>query len=194
MTETLTSVAYVGSQYVHIVAMALLAGGTVFYLWVVPFAIGELKDESQQIVFARARLFFRRIVFVAALLLLISGAFMIGRNLWTYGTQQITLFRDIARLSNPSAPLPDILEHPSILDKPFLWFTLHVATAFTCLLIAVALVRGGKPPHAPLSWMRLNFFLLMFTILLAVITRDARRRLFDSIRPVVRSYPAEMKE
>jgi len=194
MTETLTSVAYVGSQYVHIVAMALLVGGTVFYLWVVPFAIGELKDESQQIVFARARLFFRRIVFVAALLLLVSGAFMIARNLWTYSGQQLTLFRDIARLSNPTAPLPNILDHPSTLDKPALWFTLHLTMAFICLIIAVALVRGGKPPHAPLFWMRLNFFLLMLAILLAIMTRDARRRLFDSIRPVVPSYPAEMKE
>jgi hypothetical protein len=194
MVDTLTSLVYVASQYVHLVAMALLVGGTVFYLWVVPFAIGELKEESQQIVFARARLVFRRVVFVAALFLLLSGAFMIARSMWTYTGQQAALFRDIAHLSNPTAPLPRVLEHPSIFEKPALWFALHVILAVICLLIAISLVRGGKPPHSPISWMRLNFFLLMLAILVAIMTRNARRTLFDSIRPVAKAVPSEMRE
>jgi hypothetical protein len=194
MVETLTGLIYVANEYVHLVAMALLVGGTVFYLWVVPFAIGELKEESQQIVFARARLVFRRVVFVAALFLLISGAFMMARSMWTYTGQQVALFRDVARLSNPTAPLPHVLEHPSVFERPVLWFSLHVILAVTCLLIAISLVRGGKPPHAPISWMRLNFFLLMLAILVAIMTRNARRTLFDSIRPVAKSVPSELRE
>ena len=194
MNETLLSLANVGSQYVHIVAMALLVGGTLFYLWVVPFAIGELKEESQQIVFARARLIFRRVVFVAAVLLLFSGAFMAARSMLTYPGQMIPLFREIARLSHPNTPLPDSLAHPSVFDKPTLWFLLHVTTALTCLIIAVALVRGGRPPHAPISWMRVNFFLLMLVILFAIMARNARRRLFDSVRPVPTSLSVEIKE
>jgi len=194
MVDTLTSLTYVASEYVHLVAMALLVGGTVFYLWVVPFAIAELKEESQQIIFARARLVFRRVVFVAVLLLLISGAFMTARSMWTYTGQQAALFRDIAHLSNPTAPVPYVLEHPSVFEKPALWFSLHVTLAVVCLLIAISLVRGGKPPHAPISWMRLNFFLLMLAILVAIMTRNARRTLFDSIRPVVTSLPTELRE
>lgn len=193
MIETLTSVAYVACRYLHIVATALLVGGTLFYLWVVPFAIGELKDESQLIVFARARLVFRWIVFISALLLLISGAVITARSMPMYRDEEIPIFRELAREIHPSAPPTELLDHPSIFERPALWYVLHAAAAVLCLMIAVALVRGGRPPAAPLKWMRLNFILLMLAILFAVMSRNARQRLFESIKPFA-SAPADIHE
>jgi hypothetical protein len=194
MIDQLTSAVYVLSRYVHIVATALLVGGTGFYLWVVPFAIAELKEESQLIVFARARLIFRRVVFTSALLLLISGALITARSLWIYRGEQISVFREMAKLTRPTAPPTAALDHPSLFERPALWVSLHAAFGVACLIIAVALVRGGRPPSAPLSWMRLNFVLLMLAILLAVLSRNARQLLFESIRPVAGSIQVDTRE
>ena len=194
MIQFLTSVAYVISRYLHVVATAFLVGGTLFYLWVVPFAIAELKEESQRIVFARARLIFRWIVFVSALLLLISGAFIAARSMWIYRGEQIPIFRQMAQLSHPGTTSTPALDHPSIFEKPAVWYLLHLSVAIISLIIAVALVRGGRPPQAPVSWMRLNFVLLMLAILLAAMSRNARQRLFESIKPVASPLPADMRE
>jgi hypothetical protein len=193
--EFLTLLAYVVSRYLHLVAAALIVGGTLFYLWVVPFAIAELKPESQQIVFARARLIFRRTVFVAAILLIISGAVIAGRGLWIYQGKQIPVLREAAMLSHPNSPPTHDLDHPDVFEKPALWFSLHVAASLLCLGIAIALVRGGRPPLAPITWMRINFALLLVTILLAVLTRNARQRLGDSVlKPLASPVPSEIHE
>jgi hypothetical protein len=194
MIENLLIVAYVASHYLHVVAAALIVGGTLFYLWVVPFAIEELKEESQLLVFARARLVFRWMVFISAVLLLISGAFVTARSIATYRNEQIPLFRQMAEIRHPNAPPTQVLDHPPIFDRPALWFSLHVGVAILCLLIAVALVRGRTPPHAPLLWMRLNFVLLLLAILLASLTRNARQRLFESIQPYSDELPASVHE
>jgi hypothetical protein len=194
MIETLTGIAYFLSRYLHIIATALIGGGTLFYLWVVPFAIGELKEESQKLVFARARLVFRWIVFISALLLLISGAFITAHSVPTYQGEQIPAFRELARIIHPTAPPTETLDHPTIFERPALWFVLHVAGALLCLIIAVALVRGGKPPDAPVFWMRLNFVLVLVTILLAVVGRNARQRLFESIKPYSATPSSEIHE
>jgi hypothetical protein len=189
MIEILTSASFVAGRYFHLIAAALIVGGTLFYLWVVPFAIAELKEESQQIVFARARVVFRWIIFTSALLLLLSGAAMTARNLWIYQGKQIPLFREMARVSHPAAPPTEDLDHPSVLERPELWFTLHLVAALLCLIIAVALVRGGKPPHAPVTWMRVNFVLLLIAVFLAVMTRNARQLLFESVKPIIKPPP-----
>jgi hypothetical protein len=191
---TLTNLAYVLERFVHVAAMALLLGGTVFYVWVVPWAIAELKEESKLIVFARARITFRWIVFSAALVLLISGAIMTAHSMWIYRGEQIPLLRQMARISNPAAPHTASLDHPSLLEKPTLWFSLHVGAAVISLLIATALVRGGRPPHSPLSWMRLNFVLLMLAVLFAVLARESRQRLGESIRPPLGRLPSQLRE
>ena len=192
--DTLISVAYAASRYFHLIAAALIVGGTLFYLWVVPFAIGGLKEESQAIVFARARLVFRWIVFISALLLLFSGTFMTSRSIPIYHGEQIPLFRAMAQRLHPSAPPTQLLDHPGIFERPALWFVLHLAGALLCLIVAVALVRGARPPHAPVPWMRVNFVLLLLTILLAVIGRNARTRLFESIQPFNNELPSGLHE
>ena len=74
MTQVLTAILYVCAHYFHLVTTTLLVGGTFFYLLIVPKAIGELREESQRIVFARARWLFRNFVLPSVVLLLIKGA------------------------------------------------------------------------------------------------------------------------
>jgi hypothetical protein len=141
-----------------------------------------------------SRLVFRWIVFVSALLLLISGAFMTARSMWIYRGEQIPIFKQMAQLSHPGAVSTPVLDRPTVFDKPALWFLLHLSVALISLIIAVALVRGGRPPLAPVSWMQLNFVLLLLVVFLAAMSRNARQRLFESIKPISSPLPAEMRE
>jgi hypothetical protein len=183
MIDGLIAAIFVLSRYLHIVAAGLIVGGTTFYLWVVPFAINELKPESQLSVFARARIIFRRTVFFSAVVLLITGGAMFSRNLPIYDMLQIPLFRDLAVQLHPKDPPVQMLDQPGLLDRPGVWIGMHIIASTLCLVIAVGLVRGRTPPPAPLAWMRTNFVLLLITILLAVMCRNAAKRLFESIHP-----------
>ena len=182
MVEMAITVLYVAARYLHLVAMTLLVGGTLFYLWVVPTAIGELRETSSLAVFARARWVFRGIVFGSVIVLILSGALLASRSLWVYRGDQLSILRQVAALSNHPRST-DVLDHPGIFEKPAIWFALHTVLGFVSLIIAVALVRGNRPPQSPLPWMRINFALLMLVILLAVLTRNARTLLFESVRP-----------
>ena len=183
MSDVLTAILYVSAHYFHLVTTTLLVGGTCFYLLIVPRAIDELREESQRIVFARARWLFRNVVLPSVVLLLITGAVLTVPNLWIYRGQQIHLFREMARLAHPDHPSVATLDDPSIFSRPAVWFILHAVVGIVTIVIAVLLVRGMIPPAAPLPWMRLNLFLLLVTILLACMTRNARQHLFESIRP-----------
>jgi len=81
MSFLTSTVVYMLGRYVHIVCATLLVGGTLFYEMVVPIAIDDLRQEQQLSVFARARWVFRRIVWVAAALILLSGI-VSTRNHW----------------------------------------------------------------------------------------------------------------
>src|SRR5476649_1907153 len=62
------------NRWVHIVCTTALVGGTLFYEFVIPRAIEELKEETQLAVLGRVRWIFRQIVVVSAVLLVTSGA------------------------------------------------------------------------------------------------------------------------
>ena len=184
MAEFLTAAIYFCARYFHLVSAALLVGGTFFYLLVVPGAIGELKEEHQRIIFARARWFFRSVVISSVILLLISGAVMTGRHLWSYRGEETAMLRETARyVTHPGNAGVATLETPSIFSRPTLWFALHAAVGFIALCVAVALVRGDVPPPSPLPWMRLNLILLLLAIFFACLTRNARQHLLESVRP-----------
>ena len=190
MLETAMSGLYVCARYLHVVATAALVGGTLFYLWVVPTAIAELQEPSSRVVFARARWVFRNVVFVSVLLLILSGALMTGRSLWVYRGDQLAILRQVAKLgAHPRSP--ETLNHPGIFEMPALWFALHAVLGLISLVIAVALVRGARPPQSPLPWMRVNLMILLVVILLATLTRNARMRLFESVRPSADVLPSE---
>ncbi|MBV8781627.1 MAG: hypothetical protein JO353_09535, partial [Phycisphaerae bacterium] len=100
------------------------------------------------------------------------------------------LLMEVARVSNPQHPNIELLDHPTIFDMPALWFVFHVALGIVGLIIAVLLVRGSQPPPSSLPWMRINFVILLLAILMAVMTRNARLRLFESVRPTAVVTPS----
>src|ERR1700722_19529205 len=62
------------NRWLHIVCTTLLVGGTLFYEFVIPKAIEDLKEETQLAVLGRVRWFFRQIVIFSAVTLILSGS------------------------------------------------------------------------------------------------------------------------
>src|SRR5277367_5092229 len=62
------------SRWLHIVCTSLLVGGTLFYEFVIPKAIADLKEEAQLAVLGRVRWFFRNTVIFSTITLIISGS------------------------------------------------------------------------------------------------------------------------
>ena len=56
------------NRWLHIVCTALLVGGTLFYEFIIPKAIEDLKEESQLAVLGRVRWFFGQVVIFSALI------------------------------------------------------------------------------------------------------------------------------
>ena len=80
MNDMLMNLFFLCSRYIHIVATAMIVGGTLFYEMVVPVAIGELKTEVQLAVFGRMRWVFRWVVYSSTIALLITGGVSAYRN------------------------------------------------------------------------------------------------------------------
>ena len=112
------------------VVVWLLVGGTLFFEFVVPIAIEDLKREQQLAVFGKARWVFRRVVWVCAVILLLSGAVSLVR-LW--GAYELPRYRG-------SVP----------------WAVGHVTAGIAALGIALLLTVPARPPSHPVGWMRAN--------------------------------------
>lgn len=154
------------SRYLHIVCTTLLVGGTLFYEMVVPIAIDELKQEQQLAVFARARWVFRRIVWIAAFLLIVSG--MVSTvNHWNAYTQaeDAAVRMSVDRSDNASA----------VAWRPGWWWAAHASTGLIAVLIALFLTSFNRPPSHAIGWMRLNLVILLIVIFLASATRHIRQ-------------------
>lgn len=144
---------YVLCRYLHVVCTTLLVGGTLFYEMVVPVAIGELKPETQLLVFGRARWVFRWIVWLCATLLLITGLFITYQYWGPYTSLGI------------SEPPP---------NRPGWWWAAHAASGIFAISISLMLTVGARPPDRPLTWMRFNLMLLLVVMFLASATRHVR--------------------
>jgi hypothetical protein len=144
------------NRWVHIVCTTSLVGGTLFYEFVIPRAIEDLKEETQLAVLGRVRWVFRQVVLVSALMLLASGAVSTWRIWPTYQGAF-------------SSALP--------------WWIAHVALGLAALAIAVGLTLGDRVPRHPIGWMRLNFIVLLLVIFLASVARYIRVSLIDQLPP-----------
>jgi len=158
------------SRYLHIACTAVLVGGTLFYEMVVPAAIDELKTEQQLDVFGRARWFFKRLVWISAVLLLISGAVSTRKHWRAYEEEPVVY------TGGTLSEVDDV--RPSILRRPGWWWAAHASTGTLAVLIAVYLTTVARPPDHPIGWMRLNLVILLIVIFLASATRHVR--LFNS--------------
>lgn len=144
---------YVLCRYLHVVCTTLLVGGTLFYEMVVPVAIGELKQETQLLVFGRARWVFRWIVWLCAVVLLLTG-FAATYQYWVpYTTLGVT------------DPPP---------NRPGWWWAAHAMSGLFAIAISLMLTVGARPPDRPLTWMRFNLMLLLVVMFLASATRHVR--------------------
>ncbi|MGD0388135.1 MAG: hypothetical protein ABSC42_04185 [Tepidisphaeraceae bacterium] len=155
------------ARYLHIVCATVLIGGTLFYEMVVPPAIDELKQEQQLFIFARARWFFKWIVWVCAALILISG--VIG----TYG--HWAEYNQESAYHLPPTGLGQAQTIPlAPMARPGWWWAAHASCGILAMIIAVSLTIGKVPPSQPIRWMRLNLVILLLVMFLATATRQTR--------------------
>jgi hypothetical protein len=178
MLDSLIQLLYLLNRYVHVIATAVIIGGTLFYEMIVPVAIGDLKQEQQLLVFGRARWTFRGVVWTCALLLVISGIVTSIRQ-WEDYTQP----EQIAPPTTATVESrPDSESTMSGFRRPGWWWAAHVSTAAVGLLVAVALTSVRKPPEYAVQWMRLNLLILLLVVFFASATRDIRLMNAESAR------------
>jgi hypothetical protein len=166
MTHLLVNLIYLLSRYLHIVCATLLVGGTLFYEMIVPEATSELRDEHRLAIFARARWFFRRIVWISSLTIILTGVIETAHHWPTYTHIEVAAIE--AANTHPA------IAGGSIGVRPGWWWAAHASTGIIAVLIAVSLTTGARPPDHPVRWMRLNLGILLIVIFLATATRQVR--------------------
>jgi hypothetical protein len=144
---------YVSMRWLHLVATTLIVGGTLFFEFIVPLATESLKREQQLDVFGKARWVFRRVVWVSAALLVVSGATALARAWPGYNA------------SGYRASLP--------------WAVAHVALGIVGMGIALLLTTPRRPPDHAVGWMRINLAILLIAIFVADVTRHIRITIRD---------------
>jgi len=151
--EALYHVLFVTCRWLHIVCTTLIVGGTLFFEFVVPVAIEDLKREQQMAVFGKARWMFRRVVWVCAFLLLLSGVVSLVRSWETY--------------------------HRAEYQSSLPWVFSHVGVGILGLGISILLNARRRPPTHAVGWLRVNLALLLLAIFAATISRHIRLTVRD---------------
>ncbi len=183
MSDTLIYLLDLFSRYLHIVCTTVLVGGTLFYEMVVPEAVEELKQEQQLDVVGRARWVFKRLVWGAAIILVVSGIISTRKHWASYERG------DRAALLSGSAyssSAEDDGSIPAIARRPGWWWAAHASTGLLSVIIALFLTSTRQPPDHPIGWMRLNLVILLVVIFLATITQHVRSLSRDTAQGVVR--------
>src|ERR1700722_3259583 len=107
------------NRWLHIVCTTLLVGGTLFYEFVIPKAIEDLKEETQLAVLGRVRWFFRQVVIFSALVLIVTGSVSMYQQWRLYNG----VFREVRW-----------------------WIFLHIGLAVFALIVAVAAMVRTRAP------------------------------------------------
>jgi uncharacterized membrane protein len=140
-------------RWLHIVCTTLLVGGTLFYEFVIPKAIEDLKEETQLAVLGRVRWIFRQIVIFSAVILIISGSISMYHQ-WP-------------------------LYHGEFKQVMF-WLYLHLAIGALSLIVAVFAMIRTRAPRQPLIWLRINFVILLIVIFIVAVARHLRLLIRDN--------------
>lgn len=157
MPEYFSDILYPVARWLHIVCTTLIVGGTLFYELVLPISIEDLKREQQLYVFARARLVFRWVVWIAVVGLLISGSVTVYRQWYQFQQAEFTY---VTR-----------------------WGMAHIALGVIGMVVALLLTIGKRPPEDPVRWMRLNLVILLVVIFLGSATRHFQIALRERYDP-----------
>jgi uncharacterized membrane protein len=147
LPERLQEALFPLSRWLHIVCTALLVGGTLFYEFISPKAIEDLKEETQLAVLGRVRWFFGQVVILSALLLVVTGSIA--------AYQQWHLYSGIFHQVRP-------------------WIFLHVVLGVFALVVGVVAMARTRAPRTPLTWLRVNFVILLIVIFVAAVSRHIR--------------------
>ncbi|MDP9174686.1 MAG: hypothetical protein M3O30_12585 [Planctomycetota bacterium] len=170
MNSFLITIVDLLARYLHIVCATTLVGGTLFYEMVVPIAINDLREEQQLLVFARARWVFKWIVWVSAVLILLSGVLSTYKH-WKNYTDESYYALQPGVNSNSTL---EARQEVSAAGRAGWWWVAHASTGVMAVIIALSLTIGKAPPSQPIRWMRLNLVLLLLVMFLATATRHTR--------------------
>jgi hypothetical protein len=151
------------NRWLHIVATATLVGGALFYEFVIPKAIEELKDETQLSVLGRVRWIFRRLVIFSTIVLMLSGT-LESWQVW------------------PSY-------HRFTAPRP--WWATHVIFGVIAMAIAIRITLGDRVPRHPIAWLRVSFVVMLSAIFVAALTRHIRLSLQEDAEAYNNSTPPE---
>ena len=141
------------NRWLHIIAMAALVGGTLFYEFVIPKAIEDLKPESRLAVIGRTRWAFRRLVTLSVVTLLVTGAISTWRLWPLYHGRYATAYP---------------------------WVAMHIGLGVLGALVALGLTFGLSVPPRPFLWLRVNFVILLVVAYTAAVSRHIRLSISDT--------------
>ena len=155
MPDWVQEVVFPVNRWLHVVATTLLVGGTLFYEFVLPRAIEDLREEVQLSVLGRVRWVFRRVVVLSVGLLAVTGAVETWRLLPTYRS---AAFRVV---------------------PPWAWA--HGGLGLLAMAVALRVMNRTRAPRHPLTWMRVNFVVMLIALFLAAVARHLRVAIGDAI-------------
>lgn len=148
MSDWLAHIIFPLARWLHIVGTALLLGGTLFYEFVLPQALEDMRDEQQLAVIGRVRWVFRKLVWASVFILLVSGGLSLRRLWGTYNDDS----------ENTALP----------------WAMAHWVTALVSMVIALRLTMIKLAPRRPMWWIRVNAVLLLVAVFFASTARHVR--------------------
>ena len=143
------------NRWLHIVATCLLVGGTLFYEFVLPRAIEDLQDEVQLSVLGRVRWAFFRVVALSAVTLLVTGGVAAWR-LWPIYASPV--FREV---------------------PPWMWA--HIVLGMVAMAVGLRVVNRTRALRHPLTWLRVNFVVMLIALFVAAVARHLRVTIQDGI-------------
>ncbi len=154
------------NRWLHMVCTALLVGGTLFYEFVLPRAIEDLREEAQLAVLGRVRWAFRRVVILSVVVLAVTGSVAWWRLLPLY---QSAAFREV---------------------PPWVWA--HVGLGVLAMALGLRVMNRTRAPRNPLTWMRVNFVVMLIALFVAAVARHLRVAIQDGIErdnPTLYDHP-----
>jgi uncharacterized membrane protein len=144
------------NRWLHIIATATLIGGALFYEFVIPKAIEELKDETQLAVLGRVRWVFRRLVIFSTIVICISGLVETWHTWPSY--------------------------HGPNYDAARPWWAVHVGVGVIAMAIMIRVTLGDRVPRHPIAWLRVAFVVMLVAAFLASLTRHVRLTIEEDIQ------------